>query len=79
MTQRFRDAIRTFNTVFQTISRSKQTRSNEHLLRLGDRVYGLVAIALSLSPQRLEEHVENVLRDKIGDKLARIQQGFGKF
>jgi translation initiation factor 3 subunit L len=75
MMQRFRDAIRLFSI---GVGRSKQfsNRPNhDHVPKTCERMYALIAICVSLSPQRLEEGVDNVLREKFADKLARVQQG----
>ena len=37
------------------------------------RRYALLAIAASLSPQPLDENLINTLRDKYGDRMARMQ------
>jgi len=38
-------------------------------------MYGLVAICLSLSPQRIDETVHAMLREKYNDKMLRMQKG----
>ena len=36
-------------------------------------MYALLAIAASLSPQPLDENLITTLRDKYGDRMARMQ------
>jgi translation initiation factor 3 subunit L len=38
-------------------------------------MYALLAICLSLCPQRVDENVHSLLRDKYGDKMLRMQKG----
>jgi translation initiation factor 3 subunit L len=40
-------------------------------------MYLLLALAVALCPQRIDENVHNVLKEKHADKMARIQRGYG--
>jgi len=79
MMRRYVDAIRTFSNILLFISRTKQyhTRSYQHdqILKKNEQMYGLLAICLSLSPQRVEETVHTLLRDKFADKILKMQKG----
>ena len=44
-------------------------------MKQNDQMYSLLAICVSLSPQKLDEHVENALRDKCGKNLEKVLQG----
>jgi len=79
MTRRFVDSIRIFSTILIYISRTKQyhTRSYqyEQILKKNEQMYALLAIAMSVCPQRLEDNIHSELRLKYGDKLNRLQRG----
>ena len=79
MTQRFKDACRAFHSLLLGVSRSKQLQSRsgpyDHVLKTSDRVYALLAIIITLSPQRLDDMIDTTIREKYGDKLMRLQQG----
>jgi len=79
MAQRFKDSIRVCNSAFQVVGRSREIQSRsapyDNVLKTCDKMHALVAIAVSLFPHRLDENLENILREKFGDKLARMQQG----
>ena len=76
---RFKDATRTFSNILNFVSRSKQFSNRPHhvdqMLKLCDKMHILVALSVTLSPQRLDDNIEGVIREKFGDKLARLQQG----
>jgi len=75
MMQRFREAARSF---FIGTSRSKHfsNRPNhDHVPKTCERMYALIAICVSLSPQRMEDVIENVMREKYSDKMARMSAG----
>jgi hypothetical protein len=38
-------------------------------------MYSLLAIVISFCPQRIDEHVNNVLREKYGENMQRMQKG----
>lgn len=39
-------------------------------------MYALLAIAVSLCPQRIDENIHSVLKDKFSDKMARMQRRY---
>jgi translation initiation factor 3 subunit L len=79
MMRRYVDAIKSFSNILLYISRTKQyhTRSYqyEQILKKNEQMYALLAIAVSLCPQRIDENVHTVLRDKYSDKMVRMQRG----
>jgi len=79
MMRRYVDAIRTFSSILLYISRTKQyhTRSyqNDQISKKNEQMYGLLAICLSLCPQRVDENVHTLLRDKYADKMLKMQRG----
>jgi len=79
MMRRYVDAIRTFASNLLYISRTKQyhTRSYqfEQIMKKSEQMYALLAICISLCPQRVDENVHATLRDKFGDKMQKMQRG----
>lgn len=79
MMRRYADAIRTFSSILLYISRTKQyhTRSYQYdqISKKNEQMYGLLAICLSLSPQRVDENVHTLLREKYSDKMLKMQRG----
>jgi len=77
MLRRYSDAIKTFSNILFYIARTKQyhTRSHQYdaILKKNEQMYALLAIAASLSPQPLDENLVATLRDKYGDRMARMQ------
>jgi len=83
MMRRFVDAIKTFSNILLYISRitnkqfsnPRNTQHDQAQKREG-QMYALLAIVMSFCPtQRIDEHVKNLLKDKHGDKMQRIQRG----
>jgi len=79
MMRRYSDAIRTFSSVLVYINRARQyhTRSHHHeqMIKKSEHMYGLLAMCVTLSPQRIDENIHQNMREKLGDKLARLQRG----
>jgi len=78
MLRRYTDAIKTFSNILFYIARTKQyhTRSYqyEQILKKNEQMYALLAVAASLAPQQaLDENLVSTLRDKYGDRMARMQ------
>ena len=42
-----------------------------------DQMYSMLAICVSLLPQRLEETVENMLKEKQGENMERVLRAYG--
>jgi len=80
MMRRYSDAIKTFSTILLYINRTKQyhTRSyqyDEIVKKKNEQIYALLAITVSLCPQRIDENLHVVLREKNSEKLQRMQRG----
>eukprot|EP01113_Clastostelium_recurvatum_P005661 TRINITY_DN1252_c0_g1_i2.p1 TRINITY_DN1252_c0_g1~~TRINITY_DN1252_c0_g1_i2.p1 ORF type:complete len:658 (-),score=213.62 TRINITY_DN1252_c0_g1_i2:83-2056(-) len=79
MMRRYVDAIKTFTTILLYISRTKQyhTRSYQYesMIKKAEQMYGLLAIAVALCPQRIDENIHQVLREKYGERMTRMQRG----
>jgi len=79
MIRRYPDAIKAFSGILLYITRTKQHHSRalqfEQIIKKNEQMYGLLAICLSLCPQRVDENVHGLLRDKYSDKMQRMQRG----
>mmetsp|Transcript_20006 Transcript_20006/g.29749 ORF Transcript_20006/g.29749 Transcript_20006/m.29749 type:complete len:561 (-) Transcript_20006:26-1708(-) len=79
MTRRYIDAIKSFSTILLFISRSKghQLRAYQYdqIAKRHDKLYALLAITVTLCPQRIDEQVHSALREKYGEKMQRMQLG----
>jgi len=79
MMRRYVDAVKIFSSVLVFISRTKQYHSRsyqyENLMKKNEQMYGLLAICLSLCPQRVDESVHALLREKYSDKMTKMQKG----
>jgi len=79
MMRRYSDAIKTFSTILLYINRMKQyhTRSYQYdeIVKKHEQLYALLAITVSLCPQRIDENVHTFLREKFSEKLLRMQRG----
>jgi translation initiation factor 3 subunit L len=74
------DAIREFNKILLYIYKTKQYHQKspqyEQILKKNEQMYALLAICLSLCPQvkLVDETVNAQLREKYGEKMARMQR-----
>lgn len=82
MVRRYLDAIRTFSNILLYISRTERFHSrsyqHEQMMKRNEQMYALLAMTLSLCPQRVDESLHVVLREKYGDKSMRMQRGYAK-
>jgi translation initiation factor 3 subunit L len=79
MMRRYSDAIKTFSSILQFLVRSQGYQSRtyqfDQIEKKTDRMYALLAIAVALCPQRIDENVNLTLREKYSDKMYRMQRG----
>ena len=79
MMRRYEDAIRTFMSILLYIQRTKQyhTRSYQYdqIIKKNEQMYAMLAMTVTLCPQRIDESVHAVLREKLYDKIVRMQRG----
>jgi translation initiation factor 3 subunit L len=79
MLRRYEDAVRVFSSTVNHISRIKHhhTRSYqyEQINKRNDQMMSLLALCLALRPQHVDETVNTLVRDKAGDRLARMNMG----
>eukprot|EP01095_Lingulamoeba_sp_RSL-Kostka_P001472 TRINITY_DN12054_c0_g1_i1.p1 TRINITY_DN12054_c0_g1~~TRINITY_DN12054_c0_g1_i1.p1 ORF type:complete len:520 (-),score=120.21 TRINITY_DN12054_c0_g1_i1:241-1800(-) len=77
--RRYSDAIRTFSQILLHISRTEQLidRSYQYdqVSKHRDQMYNLLLICLSLHPQRIDDSLRSKLKEKTGDKYAKLQKG----
>jgi len=71
MLRRYVDAIKSLSTFINRSDDGVPRPLNKRV----DQMHGLLAVAISLAPQRLNENLQNALRDKFGDKIQRMQRG----
>ncbi|XP_031474258.1 uncharacterized protein LOC116246492 [Nymphaea colorata] len=80
MLRRYVDAMREFNKVLLYIMKTKQYHQKspqfDQILKKNEQMYALLAICLSLCPQLklVDESVNSQLREKYGEKMARMQR-----
>lgn len=79
MLQRYPDAIKTFTQILIHTMRQRQyqTRSYQYdqINKTADRMYALLAISCALCPTRLDENIQNIMRDKYGDQFTKMSRG----
>jgi len=74
MLRRYGDAGKSFSTFLSYISRNEDGVPRMLNKRV-EQMHGLLGIAVAMSPQRLSDNLMNALRDKLTDKLQRLQKG----
>jgi translation initiation factor 3 subunit L len=81
MMRRYVDSIKAFSTILMFINRSKQYLSRlyqaDQISKKTEHMHTLLAIAISLCPQRIEENIHSAIRDKL-NKLQRGDEAFLK-
>ncbi|XP_061141581.1 eukaryotic translation initiation factor 3 subunit L [Syngnathus typhle] len=80
MMRRYQDAIRVFANILLYIQRTRNmfqrsTYKYEMINKQNEQMHGLLAIALTMYPMRIDESIHTQLRDKYGDKMLRMQKG----
>mmetsp|Transcript_127837 Transcript_127837/g.368114 ORF Transcript_127837/g.368114 Transcript_127837/m.368114 type:complete len:529 (+) Transcript_127837:89-1675(+) len=79
MMRRYADAIRTFSEILVFLSKTSGVNSLSYqydaMVKKQDQMYALMLIALALSPRQIDESLEKTIRDKHGEKQARLQRG----
>jgi len=56
------------------MSRVKQFQTRQYDPKKNDHMYALLAILVALCPKRIDEHINNILRQEHGDKVAAMQR-----
>jgi translation initiation factor 3 subunit L len=81
MMRRYADAIRTFSNILLYIQRTKglfqtKTYQNDQINKQTDQMYVLLAMCLVLHPQRIDESLHSMLKEKnFTEKMNKMQSG----
>jgi len=81
MMRRYADAIRTFSNILLYVQRTKtmfaaKSYQNDQINKQTDQMYTLLAICLTLHPQRIDESLHTTLREKnYAEKINKMQRG----
>merc|ERR1719461_737809 len=81
MMRRYADAIRTFSSILLYIQRTRglfqmQTYQNAQINKQTEQMYVLLAMCLVLHPQRIDESLHSMLKEKnYADKMNKMQGG----
>ena len=79
MLRRYTDATRTFVTILNLILRMRQyhTRSYQYdqINKTADRMYALFAICNALSPNRLDDNILNIVKERFGEQVSKMSRG----
>ncbi|KAJ1668013.1 hypothetical protein IW140_002446 [Coemansia sp. RSA 1813] len=79
MMGRYADAIQSFVHILTFVSRTRQYHQRSYQFdavnKKAEQMYALLAIAVSLSPVRVDESIHSYLREKYGDQQHKMQRG----
>ena len=76
MTRRYTDAVHAWVSILAMVEKqSARTASDRQITRKTERMFGLLAIAMSLCPCRIDETVDTKLREKYGEHMLRMGTG----
>merc|ERR1712241_1059898 len=81
MMRRYADAIRTFSNILLYIQRTRElfqmkTYQNDQINKQTDQMYVLLAMCLVLHPQRIDESLHSMLKEKnYAEKMNKMQAG----
>ncbi|KAJ1824309.1 hypothetical protein GGH91_000008 [Coemansia sp. RSA 2671] len=78
MMGRYADATQAFVHILTFVSRTRQYHQRQQVdaaSKKAEQMYALLAVAVSLSPVRVDENIHAYLREKYGDQQHRIQRG----
>jgi len=79
MLRRYTDASRTFCDILVFLQKTSgvNTLSYQYdaMAKKRDQMYALLLLCLSLCPQNIDESLDKDIRDKHGEKLARLRNG----
>lgn len=76
MMRRYHDAVRTFASILFYVLRTSKTANRQGgydtTSKKKEQLFNLLAIAMTLCPQRIDEGVTGQLKEKCGDKMLRM-------
>mmetsp|Transcript_5827 Transcript_5827/g.13773 ORF Transcript_5827/g.13773 Transcript_5827/m.13773 type:complete len:518 (-) Transcript_5827:109-1662(-) len=79
MLRRYFDAIKTFSDILVFLSKTSGVNSlsyqYDQMVKKQDQMYALLLICMALCPRPVDESLEKTMRDKHGEKQAKLQRG----
>lgn len=79
MLRRYADAVRMFSHILVYVSRTKNFQKGNQqfdaIAKKTEQMYALIAICVSFAPTRLDDTIHTALREKYGEKFAKLQRG----
>ncbi|KYQ92316.1 proteasome component region PCI domain-containing protein [Tieghemostelium lacteum] len=77
MSRKYNEATKALNTILISVaSKSKiQNFQSDHNEKKIEKIYALLTICQALYPNKIDDNVNNILKEKYGDKLLRLQKG----
>jgi len=79
MMGRYQDCVRTYSNVLYYIMRMQQSGHQKFagyvVSKKRTQLFNLLAIAITISPQRIDESVQQSLLEICGDKMTKMQKG----
>ncbi|KAL8243596.1 hypothetical protein R6Q59_009854 [Mikania micrantha] len=79
MLRRYADAVRMFSHILIYVSRTKNFQKGNQafdaIAKKTEQMYALIAICVSFAPTRLDDTIHSALREKYGEKFAKLQRG----
>ncbi|KEF59810.1 eukaryotic translation initiation factor 3 subunit L [Exophiala aquamarina CBS 119918] len=79
MLRRYADAVRMFSHILVYVSRTKNFQKGNQqfdaIAKKTEQMYALIAICVSFVPTRLDDTIHTALREKYGEKFAKLQRG----
>jgi len=79
MLRRYVDAIKTFSDILVFLSKTSGVNNlsyqYDQMVKKQDQMYALLLICMALCPRPVDESLEKTMRDKHGEKQARLQRG----
>ncbi|KAK5282535.1 hypothetical protein LTR40_003159 [Exophiala xenobiotica] len=79
MMRRYADAVRMFSHILVYVSRTKNFQKGNQqfdaIAKKTEQMYALIAICVSFAPTRLDDTIHTALREKYGEKFAKLQRG----
>merc|ERR1719487_1175432 len=79
MMRRYQDAIKTFSQILLFLSRTRQfytaTYQYDNMVKKMEQMFSLLLICTSLCPVRLDESLQQHIKDKMADKQQKLQKG----
>ncbi|KAF2077650.1 hypothetical protein CYY_001037 [Polysphondylium violaceum] len=77
MSRKYNEATKALNTILVSVASKTKSQNfqSDHNEKKIDKMYALLAICQALYPNKIDENVNNTLKEKFGDKLLKLQKG----